>query len=494
MPAETEPRLVLLYVNCTLNRSFLGPYDSGVTFTPNIDGFAREGTVFKNHHSESGVSGPCFASNISGTQAPKHRVYYHPRKLPDELHLLAESYRDAGYDTHFWSGHPMAAARLGYGQGVPARNVVLSDSKQHRAVLDRNAQPDRTQLTANDARFEAILKRLEADPSYKAYVQVFFTITHAPYHNLFSDAEFASFREEYPEVVGDLTQADLDRFFPLYSEHRFGLEWNFPETIEKLGLSKTDVARLVRLLEMCYRIGVHKLDGWFGRVLAKIHDHGLDSESLVALTTDHGEILYRENALFHWVHGKQLAPEVIRIPWIIRGPGVPRRTYEALTRSIDLHPTLLGLSGLQALDSVDGVDLSASIRGLESPPELRALSHTTVISDVRYRKIPGLNLRNSYFPASDPRTIWVLIRDGALAFRWRSTKGTAWKFEAFDWDLDPGETRDIFDPRDPRHARVQEELVRYKELLISRYPGAPTEGDLSEDEMLEALRALGYVR
>ena len=110
-----EPRLVLLYMNCTLNRSYLQPYDAEVTFTPNIARFASEGVVFENHHSETGVSGPCFASTISGTQAQKHKVYYHPRRLPEELPLLAESYRRAGYDTHFWSGHPMAAARLGYG-------------------------------------------------------------------------------------------------------------------------------------------------------------------------------------------------------------------------------------------------------------------------------------------------------------------------------------------------------------------------------------------
>jgi len=483
-------------MNCTLNRSYLQPYDAEVTFTPNIARFASEGVVFENHHSETGVSGPCFASTISGTQAQKHKVYYHPRRLPEELPLLAESYRRAGYDTHFWSGHPMAAARLGYGRGVPERNVVLSDRKEDRVVHDRNHQPDRTQLTANDPRFEAILERLERDPSYKAYVQVFFTVTHAPYHNLFSDAEFQAFKEEFPDVVGDLTQADLDRFFPIYEENRFGLEWNFPETALELGLDEADVARLGRVLELCYRIGVHKLDGWFGGVLEEIRDHGLEDQAVVVLTTDHGEILYRENALFHWAHGKQLAPEVFNIPLIVRGPGaavLPGR-YEGLSRSIDLHPTLLGLSGIAADENVDGVDLSAALRGGDPPSGLRALSHTTVITNVRYRKTPGMTLRDGHFPASDPRTIWVMIRDGDLAFKWRSTMGTAWKFEAFDWTNDPGETNDLFDPSNPDHVRMTEELALYKDLLVQAYPGAAEEAGLSEEEMLEALRALGYVR
>ena len=485
---------MLLYANCSLNRSYLAPYDEAVRFTPNLERFGRQGTVFTEHHSESGVSGPCFASTLSGTQAPRHGVYYHPRKLPDELVLLGEAYRDAGYDTHFWSGHPMAAARLNYGQGIPEHNLVLSDRREDRAVEDRNRQPDRTRLTANDERFTAVLDRLERDPDYEAYVQVFFTVTHAPYHNLFSDADFEAFRREFPDVVGDLTQADLDRFFPLYDEHRFALEWNFPETVEELGLDDAAVERLARVLELSYRIAVHRLDRWFGGVLDRIRERGLDDEALFAFTTDHGEILYRENALFHWVHGKQLAPEVVRIPLVVRGPGVPAGSYGGITRSIDLHPTLLGLSGIEPTSGIEGVDLSRAVRGEEDPPELRALCHTTVITEVRFRKMPGLTLRESYFPASDPRTMWVLIRDGPVAYRWRSTPGTRWVFEAFDWTTDPGETTDLFDERDAEHVRAAEELRAYKELLMAHYPGAAEEGELGEDEMLEALRALGYVR
>jgi hypothetical protein len=83
-----EPRLVVLYATCTLSRHYLGPYNPDVSFTPALDAFAEEGTVFSRHQTESGQSGVAFASLFSGTQADRHGVYRHPWWLDDESFLI----------------------------------------------------------------------------------------------------------------------------------------------------------------------------------------------------------------------------------------------------------------------------------------------------------------------------------------------------------------------------------------------------------------------
>ncbi len=50
----TPPRLVLLYAPCTVNRSFLSPYDEKVGYTPHLSAFAREAVTFRRHQTEAG--------------------------------------------------------------------------------------------------------------------------------------------------------------------------------------------------------------------------------------------------------------------------------------------------------------------------------------------------------------------------------------------------------------------------------------------------------
>jgi arylsulfatase A-like enzyme len=73
-----SPRLVLLYVPCSLSRHYFGPYNPVVRYTPALSRFAHEATVFRRHQTKTGQSEPAFASIFSGAQADRHGVYSHP--------------------------------------------------------------------------------------------------------------------------------------------------------------------------------------------------------------------------------------------------------------------------------------------------------------------------------------------------------------------------------------------------------------------------------
>ena len=121
--SAARPRLVVLYATCTLNKDFLSPYEPAIPYTPNLSRFASEGIVLQRHVTEDGQSGIAFASLYAGVQADRHGVYFHPRELPASLELVTEAFANGGYETFYWSGQPMAAAELGYAQGVPPANV-----------------------------------------------------------------------------------------------------------------------------------------------------------------------------------------------------------------------------------------------------------------------------------------------------------------------------------------------------------------------------------
>ncbi len=487
-PAVEPPRLVLLYAPCSVNRSFLEPWDARVPYTPSLAALADEGVVFLRHETEAGQSGTDFAALFTGSQADRHGVYCHPKRLDPGVYQVSEAFAQAGYDTFFWSGQAMGSWALGYGQGVAREHVFV-----HRGMQDLDGR------TANDERFAAILERLRREPGYKAFVQVNFTLSHSPYHHGLTDAMLDAFAERYPEAAAGVTREELARFQALLDgngeQNRLDLQWDFEDAVARLGLSAEDVRRLDRAQRLAYAVKLELLDRQLGKLLDTIRASGLLDRSLIAFTADHGEVFHRESALFHWTHGGQLAPEVLGIPLIVRAPGLGVRpgVYEAVTRSIDVFPTLCGLAGVPLPPGapVDGVDLSAALRGEAPPPRLVAFSHTTLLEGNHLELHAHDPLGEVFYPRPDPALLWVRARDGDLVCQHRSLDGERWVHQVFDLAADPELTRDLFDPANPEHARLVAALARYKALLVAGHARARGE-ELPQDEALEELRSLGY--
>jgi len=346
--AASPPRLIILYATCTVNRDFLAPYNDGVEFTPNLDRFAGEAAVFSNHRTETGISGPSFASIYSGTQADRHGVFKHPKKLGDDLYLIFEAFADAGYDPYYWTAHVMSRPGLNYAQGVEKANTI------------------RAPLTGDDERFRELLARLDEDEDYRALVVTSFSVTHGPW-----DLEQTEpFRESFPSEAEGVTPEEVRRYHDLFRANHIPFQTRFAKTVERLRLTPTDVDRLARVLAFIYQSKINLLDSYFGGVVQAVDDAGLADTSVIAFTADHGQTLYEEGRRFNWTHAPDLAPEVIDVPLLIRGPKnlVPARRVDAVSRSIDVYPTLAGLAGIAVPmeKGVVGVDLSASLRG-EAP-------------------------------------------------------------------------------------------------------------------------------
>lgn len=99
------------------------------------------------------------------------------------------------------------------------------------------------------------------------------------------------------------------------------------------------------------------LDAALGRLLATLAATGLDQNTIVVFTSDHGDMLGSQG-LFR----KQKPwAESIRVPLLVRIPGVAPRREPAPVDAPDLMPTLLALCGLAVPGSVQGRDFSRSL-------------------------------------------------------------------------------------------------------------------------------------
>lgn len=191
------------------------------------------------------------------------------------------------------------------------------------------------------------------------------------------------------------------------------------------------VVRRVRQGDPGYAAMIENLDTNVGRLLGTLAELGLAEDTLVVLTSDNGGLhstAAAPTANLPLAEGKGWLQEAgIRVPLLVRGPGVAAGTTSAEpVISADLYPTLLSACGLDPIPQQhrDGVDLTGVLAGgrLAGRPLFWHFPH--------YAGGGGT-------PASAVRRgRWKLIRDHELAAE-----------RLHDLETDPGETHDLLTAR-----------------------------------------------
>ncbi len=478
-PDAHRPRLVVFIAPCTVPCGFLSPYDSSIDFTPNLARLAKGGVVFERHMTETPQSGTAFASIFTGTQAPIHGVFAHPTRLADSLHLIGEVFAEEHFDTWFWGGHELANGDYNYGQGVP---------REHLFNLP---------LQGSDPNFQELLKGLRADPSKHAFVLTNFSVTHSPY----SPRNVDAFCAEFPRYAAARATKSktFQQWVALYTQNFVDLSNDFPATVARLKLSPDEVRELAGVVDLLFKSNVHFLDLVVGSVLDAIEKAGVLDDSLIVFNADHGEMPYRDDILFPWTHGWELAPEETEVPWIVKLPKseVAAPKYEGVTRSIDVFPTIAGLAGipLTAANSNPsmGVDLSAAVLGRALEPELQAFSHTPIQHQQFAARVQNAAQWLKYHTAVGNPKLWVSLRSGDQFFKYRNLDGTNWGMQLFDLARDPTASHDVFDANNPKHQEAKARLLDYQATLARAW-NAKTDKPAPDEAAQKILEKLGYVK
>jgi arylsulfatase A-like enzyme len=277
------------------------------------------------------------------------------------------------------------------------------------------------------------------------------------------------------------------------------LSFDYENEVARLGIDGAGRKQMTASVELLYQSSVAWLDTLFGEVLEAIAAAGLEDETLVIFTSDHGESLDRPGEPFKWTHGFQLSLDELEVALLMRGPGVPAGRYSGVTRSIDVLPTIATMSGLPlpalhasapTSDTV-GRDLSAAVGGRTAPPDLTALVHTGLIAPSYWKRFTDFETLTSYFPEPSPTFLWVGLRRGDSFFQLRRLPGESFEPALFDLSSDPLLQKDIYDDANPEHVAAASRLDHYRRGLIaefhaSRFGKTPPDAE-------KRLRALGYI-
>jgi tetratricopeptide (TPR) repeat protein len=214
-----------------------------------------------------------------------------------------------------------------------------------------------------------------------------------------------------------------------------------------------------------YLAEVAATDAQIGRLVAELEQLGLRERTLLVVTSDHGEGLGEHGEP---THSYFVYDTTMRVPLVMSGPPeLPRgRRVEAVTRSIDVAPTILDYLGLPPLPQADGTSLRPWIEDIAPASGLQAYGESVDLYSV--------------FGTTPLR----LLRAG----RWKYIHKVS--PELYDVPADPHELTNLAS----EHPEIVAELRAQLEALLAGLEPPPTGAALEVDDATRAsLESLGYL-
>jgi len=418
--APAKPTNVLLISIDTLRADRLGCYGYDRPTSPALDALARDGTLFEKVVATSPWTVPSHASIFTGRFPHAHGVVSERDRLADDIPVLAELLRARGMRTAAVVQTTWLSKAQGFARGFDSFQQI-PDHAEGGVLVTRGG--------------EAFLRAFSTQP--------FFLFLH--YYDVHSEYRP---RPRYEEQFAAGYDGPVD-----------GTAMQLQEIRERyLVLSPRDREHLSSL----YDAEIRQLDDALAGLFATLDELGVRDETLVVVTSDHGEeFLEHGNVL----HGRTMYREVLDVPLIVTGPGVPRGERVASLASLaDVLPTILGRLGLPLPEAIDGVDLFRP--ALASPTE---------------RRVVAAGDHNNTEPDS-----LRMIQDLRHKLIVDRVHGEA---RLFDLERDPGEHQDVSAQNPERTAELRRELDTH----VERRRQAPERSALTEEEK-ERLRSLGYLQ
>lgn len=342
--AGDQPNVVLVAVD-TLRADRLSCQGYRRETSPVIDALAAEGIQFSQAVSPCNWTSPAFGAMFSGLPPSRNHVIHRARALPDGIETLAERFRAAGYHTH-GIAYKTYIYNMGFEQGF--------GTWFNLPALDKTA----------DDNLAKALAWLQRNHERRFFLFMHFNDPHQPFNQ----------------------PPPFDRKFNRAEDlRRLGIELPLIVTPESkfFGCRRCRLQGDVRpaardVAHDLYDGEIAYVDDRLGKLLAALDERGIGDHTVIAFTSDHGELLWEHDGYFGHA-GPYMHDELIHVPLIIRpaasGDWARGRRIDAQVRMHDVVPTLLEMAGIPTgaadMDARSLVPLmrtGAGSEGLEDRP------------------------------------------------------------------------------------------------------------------------------
>jgi arylsulfatase A-like enzyme len=452
---KREPNVILITID-TLRPDHLGCYGYTHAETPNIDGLANQGLVFEQAITNGSYTKTAFPAILSSTHASMYGGPF--TAIGERRPMLAALLKARGYSTAGFTSNPLLGAHIGYDVGfdlfeepVPAaearrwlgwkgtrwllRSPIVNTSLMRLRV---DTAPHPVYVSGDEITDRACA--WVAGQRGKFLLWVHYMDAHFPYH-IPGTLNTGKSRAEAWRDLNDL--------------------WKSRGSLPDDGF----IQRLKRL----YDEGIAYSDQQIGRLLRCLDRGGSAANTMVILTSDHGEAFYEHG---RWQHGAFFFfyDEVLRIPLIVKLPGQtsPQRIPQQVC-TFGLAPTVLDLLQIPIDPRMEGRSLLPLVRGeagLEASPVITEMIDTKG---------------------------WYCASLRTPEFKYVYDERRPEQRDVYDLEVDPGETRNVYGMYPDVEARFESVLRQHLERIGGEKSRDETGGWEHSDEVVRRLRALGYI-
>jgi arylsulfatase A-like enzyme len=431
----TSPNVILITLD-SLTASHLSCYGYDRETSPHIDAFASQATRYRKAYSTAPWTLPTHASIMTGKFPFEHGAH--------TFNVDQKTLREYPLDASFLT-LAEALKQEGFATAAFTANTGYLDP---RWKLDQGFDLYANKRVNGEALNHAAFKWIDAHRDESFFLFLNYMDTHSPYNVIKP--------RQRPDFLSHVSTRNADPIFHDMMERMIKGEANLPEAD-------------LELLEDLYDIGIANIDEYMQALFERLKELGLYEETMIVLTSDHGEY-FGEHGLVE--HGKDVYQGGLWIPLIVKHPNQQEgEVVEEPVSSADIPRLIFSR-------------FPRKIAKRYLPQFSDESSEGIVISENYYVYPPFWKLsRLSRYKRA--RTVY---------FDWpyKLIESSDGEHELYDLESDAGETKNLFAGQSDIAEKMRKRLEQIKsgrEEILE--PGE--EALTPTPEQIEELRALGYL-
>ncbi len=435
---------VILVTFDALRTDRLGIYGYEKDTSPNIDALSRKSYVFTDSMSQSGSTMYSFPSLFTSKLPYTDDILGRGGNIAylknDADITISEVLKEHGYSTY----------------AVTTVKFATRDQRINNGfdVFDE----DYTSYEKGDNTRRRAMNKIENNDGNHFFLWMHFRQPHDPF-----DPSMELFQEFYDNPDNEPTMYNITgpskiasnwgkKIYEEVLDYYVNVKGEKPvETVffnTRLNMTKT----MIKQVNALYDASIREVDKEFGLFLEYLESKGLDKNTVIIISADHGESLGEHSHIGH----NKLHQQVIHTPLIVHLPDNKHKTLDYPVMNIDIFPTILEVLGLK-------IPKNMSRRGR-----------------IWIRGITLFNeSREEYIQISEYSTKRILKKGGYKL--WRDKDG---KIRLYKLTEDPLERKDL-----------SENYTRIVDMILEQFNDNRPDIIAQEDEdfdMLQMLRDIGY--
>ena len=455
-----SPNIIVMLFD-SLREDYIGFNAEGSTLTPTMDSLVTSNSYYSDYYATSSWTFPSISAMMTSRLQNKLGLD-HVGDLPEDVPLLAEILSDNGYSTAGISSNDFFDPRHGFDRGFDSFYTISPAAQSYLLLPFKSFFPHMQLFSELAYQFDFV-----SGSDYRRDWRDINTAADSCLNSagdkpLFMHMHYMNTHWPFWSMPMEGLGLDGERLFlALYNSYKTTEEQDSAESHKRLR------ARFARSEEMLYRNGVRTADLAVKDVIEKLRHHGMDNNTVLIITSDHGDEFLEHDEMFH---GNNLFNSTVQIPLLIVIPDQLKHTMPDLSgplTALDFAPTILDFAGVNLEDY-----------------ELEGRSLLRV-------PVSGNRAVYMFLGAQQSGLIWSgIIQDSYKHIQaLRIMDGQVQNY-LFDLNEDGHETNNLYDANQEIADSLAALLKIQADQTIRKFDPGKEELD---GKVLERLRALGYV-